>query len=326
MVGDRVLAVEGQRDGGHPAGAVAPLGLDQGDVIGGDRLGELRLPPLALGVRHEGAGDPGRVEVVVDGAEGLVFGRVGDRVAVAAGSHVHRADVGGVGLAADGGAGEQLDGAVAEVALGRVVGGRLGVAGVRGERVPAEGLLAVGVGQHQLGPLRRQVVQAGGLVGQRAGVVDGAVRVEEPEAGEIVEPGGVARHDQRAGVGLAPHHGAGVRHGVGDEGFGPAHVALDREVLLVQCRIDRHIGPRRAEGERVGQAERRLQELEREELGLGDAVTLVLLVVLDHEVAGAHEAGHRCHRVHVGGAVLDRAVRRVERVGRGDGAQNLLLA
>ena len=196
-VGDGILAVEGERDLRHPAGAVAALRLHQGDVVGGDRVGELRLPPLALGVRHEGAGDPGRVEVVVDRAVGLVLGRVGDRVAVAAGRHVHRAGVRGVGLGRDARAGEQLDRAVAQVGLGRVVARRLGVARVRRQRVPAEGLLAVGVGEHELGALGRQALQLRRLVGQRAGVVDGAVGVEHPEAGQVVEAGGVTLHDAR---------------------------------------------------------------------------------------------------------------------------------
>ena len=65
---------------------------------------------------------------------------------------------------------------------------------------------------------------------------------------------------------------------------------------------------------------------QREQLGLRHPVALVLLVVLDHEVAGAHQAGHGRQCVHVGRAVLERAVRGVERVGRGDGAQDLLLA
>ena len=102
------------------------LGLDQGDVVGGHRVGELLLPPLAGRVGHEGAGDPGRVEVVVDGAVGLVLGRVGDRVAVAAGRDVDRADVGGVVLVVDARAREELDRAVARVGLGRVLARRLG--------------------------------------------------------------------------------------------------------------------------------------------------------------------------------------------------------
>ena len=60
---------------------------------------ELRLPPLAGRVGQERPGDPGGVEVAVDGAVGLVLGGVRDRVAVAAGGDVDRAHVGGHGLA-----------------------------------------------------------------------------------------------------------------------------------------------------------------------------------------------------------------------------------
>ena len=169
-------------------------------------------------------------------------------------------------------------------------------------------------------------VELGRLRGQRARVVDRAVRVEQPEAGEVVEAGGVALHDDGPRVRFAPDERARVGHGVGDDGCGPADVALDREVLLVQRRHVRDVRPRRAEGHRVGQAERRLQQLERQQLWLGHAVALVLLVVLHHHVAGAHQTGHRCQCVHVGHAVLYGAVDGVERVGRGDGAHDLLFA
>ena len=128
-------------------------------------------------------------------------------------------------------------------------------------------------------------------------------------------------------VGLAPHHGARVGHGVGDEGGGPADVARHRQVLLVQRRHDRGVGPWRAE-RRPGRASPSgvCSSCERQELRLGHAVALVLLVVLDHEVAGAHQAGHGRQGVEVGRAVLDRAVGGVERVGGGDGPHDLLLA
>ena len=145
-----VLAVEGERHGRDPAGPVASLGLDERDVVGADRVAELRLPPLARRVGQEGARDPGGVEVPVDGAVGLVLGGVRDRVAVAARGDVDRADVGGHGLAVHARVREELDRAVAEVRLGRVVARRLGVAGVGDEGVPAERLLAVGVGYHQV--------------------------------------------------------------------------------------------------------------------------------------------------------------------------------
>ena len=76
--------------------------------------------------------------------------------------------------------------------------GRLGVAGVGRQRVPAEGLLAVGVGEHELGALRGQALQPGRLVGQCPRVVDGAVGVEQAEPGEVVEAGGVALHHEGA--------------------------------------------------------------------------------------------------------------------------------
>ena len=62
------------------------------------------------------------------------------------------------------------------------------------------------------------------------------------------------------------------------------------------------------------------------ELGLRHPVALVLLVVLHHEVPGTHQPGHGGERVQVGDAVLERPVGRIQRVGGGDGAHDLLLA
>ncbi len=326
VVADAVLAVEGHCHPGHPARAVAPLWLRDRDVVGGDGVGELRLPPLALRIRNEGARDPRRVEIAVDGAVGLVLGRVGDAVAIAAGRDVHRADVRRVCLRRGPGPGEQLDRAVAQVGLRRVLVRRLGVARVRRQRVPAEGLLAVGVGHHELRALRRQLLEPGWLRGQCSGVVDRTVRVEQSQTGQVVQAGGVALHDHGAAVGLAAQQRPGVGHRVRHDRRGPAHVALHREVLLVQRRDRRIVRPRRPEGGRVGQSLRRLEELEREELGLGDAVVLVALVVLHHDVPRAHQAGHRRQRVPVGDAVLEGTVDGVQRVGRRDGSHHLLLA
>ena len=167
-----------------------------------------------------------------------------------------------------GGAREQLDGAVAQVGLGRVVGRRLGVTGVGRQRVPTERLLAVGVGEHELGALGGQVVQAGRIGGQGARVVDRAGRVEEAQSRQVVQPRGVALDDEGAGVGLAAQHGPGVGHGVGHDRRGPGDVGRGGEVLLVQRRVDGDVGLRRAEAEGVGQPERRLLQLAGQELGL----------------------------------------------------------
>ena len=204
------------------------LGLDQGDVVGGHRLRELGLPPLAGRVGHEGAGDPRGVEVVVDGAVGPVLGRVGHRVAVAAGRDGHGADIGGHVFGSMVDPGEELDGAVAGIRLGRVLAGRLGGPGVGLSVSHRKACLRLVSVTTSWAPGRASSWMRADCPWQGARVVDGALGVEQPEPGHVVEPGGVARHHQGAGVRLGPQDRAGIRHGVGHQGAGPGQVARER--------------------------------------------------------------------------------------------------
>src|ERR1019366_10731300 len=91
--GHGTAPIEGEGDARYPSCPVDLLRVDDGDVIGGDRLGELRLPPLTRRGGHERARDPRGVEVSVNGTVGLVLGGERDRLAVAAGGDVDSADI-----------------------------------------------------------------------------------------------------------------------------------------------------------------------------------------------------------------------------------------
>ena len=119
--------------------------------------------------------------------------------------------------------------------------------------------------------------------------------------------------------------GARVFDRVGDQRGRPARVGGQAEGGLVEVGDERHVGDRGAVGDRVGETRWRGRELGGDLLGDRGVVALVGLVVLDQHVARAHQRRHRCERVPVHGPVLERGVHRLQEVGGGDRAHDLLL-
>ena len=322
--GDRGAPVEGQGHLGDPPVGVPGLGLDEVHRRDGGGLVQHDLPPLSVG-DAERVVEPGGVEVAVEGRLGLVLGQVGERTAVGGGGDRRHAVQHGGGLGVGRGPGEQVQRFVAGVGGVRALLGRLGVPGVLLDGVPPEPLLAVGVGHHQVGRAREDLVLEGRVGVEGPGVEDGGIAGQQTDAGGVDDPRGVPVDHHRVGQRLGPDDGPWVVDRVRDQGGGPGRVRGQGQGGLVQRGDGGDVGRRRAVAHGVGQALRGHGQLGGQLLGRRGVVALVGLVVLDEDVPHAEQGHHRGEGVPILGPLLEGVVDGVERVGRGQRTHDLLL-
>ncbi len=160
---------------------------------------------------------------------------------------------------------------------------------------------------------------------QRARVEDGGVAGQQPDRGRVDDAVGVPVDHQRGPGGLGADDRARIGDGVRDQGRRPSLVGWPGQGGLVEVGGQRHVGAGSAVGDRVGQPCRGGGQVLGHLLGIGDVVALIGLVVLDQHVPGAHQGRHRGQGVPVHGAVLEGRVHRLEDIGRGQRAHDLLL-
>ena len=158
------VAVEGKGDPLDIAVGLPRLGLQQRDVVGGDRMGQLDVQAL-VGGGTEGTLGPGRVGVAVDGLERAVLRRVGDRIAVGRGPHRGHLAYLGHRLVGAPGAGEYRHGHLGGIGHERLLARRLHVAVVVVQGAPGRELLAIAVGEHEDGAPGQLALQGGRALG-----------------------------------------------------------------------------------------------------------------------------------------------------------------
>ena len=204
---DRGAAVEGEVDVGDGA---RPLGLEQRQMVGRHRVGELDLDRL-VGPWTEDTFGPGGLGVAIDGGQGLLLGDVGDRVAVGRGPHRgHAADLGhGLGVAPR--AGEDGHRDLRGVGNQWRLVGLLDVAVVVENGAPGQILLLIGVGEDQHGALLHLRVESRPIVGVGARVQHRGVAGEQPSSGRLHESLPVSGHQQGFTRALGAARSTGLR-------------------------------------------------------------------------------------------------------------------